>query len=121
MKTLLSTAFALAILFSGSAFADDTKPIELSAVQMDQITAGGNLLPNGNEIFPGFDNPAPFDFHPNFDRESGGGARSTTAADFNFGEGGGVTANNGPPNGPFGNEGPWSAHFMSPVISCIGC
>lgn len=120
MKLTLSLMVAGALLVSGTALAGDRKPIELSTQQMDRVTAGGLLLPNGREVFEGFDNPAPFEFHPNFDRESGG-ARSTTAAEFNDGLGGGVTAFKGPFNGPFGNEGPWLAHFASPVIDCIGC
>ena len=127
MRALFSAAFAAAFLLSGPALADEakpddpSKPVPLTAAQMDQVTGSGLFLPNMKEVFAGFDNPAPFDFHPNFDRESGGGARSTTAAAFNDGAGGGVTAFKGPVNGLFGNEGPWSAHFASPVISCIGC
>ena len=41
MKTKISTAFvAAAILLSNIALADDEKPIELTAAQMDVITAG---------------------------------------------------------------------------------
>jgi hypothetical protein len=40
MKTLLSTAFAAAFVFSSSLLADESKPGELSAAQMDQVTAG---------------------------------------------------------------------------------
>ena len=40
MKTLLSTAFAAAFLFSSSLLADEPKPVELSAAQMDQVVAG---------------------------------------------------------------------------------
>ena len=53
--------------------------------------------------FAGFDNPAPGDFHPNFDR-------SPTAINATMGT---------PPDASgVGNEGPWSAHYRSPVISC---
>ncbi len=98
------------------------EPLKLTDAQMDGVTAGGLVLPNGDEVFVDFDNPAPFDFHPNFDSETGGGARSTTAAEFNDGAGGdSATAFKGPVNGLFGNEGPWSAHFASPVIDCNGC
>ena len=48
MKTLLSTAFAAAFVFSSSLLADESKPIELSAAQMDQVTAGV-----GAGVFPG--------------------------------------------------------------------
>ena len=124
MRTLVSAAFTAAVLVCGSALSDDSKPIELSAAQMDLVTAAGLELPNGRELFPDFDNPAPFPFHPNFDNEDGGGARSTTAAQFIDGDpptGGGATQFKGPFNGEFGNEGPWTAHFASPVIGCIGC
>jgi hypothetical protein len=114
--TLIFCAMFMAV---GTANAE---PLKLTDAQMDGVTAGGLLLPNLREVFVDFDNPAPFDAHPNFDNELGGGARSTTAAQYiSPVEGGGVTANKGPVNGIFGNEGPWSAHFASPVISCIGC
>lgn len=125
MRIIISAAFAVAVLVSTSVIADESKPVQLSDTQMDLVTAAGLELPNGREIFPDFDNPAPFLFHPTFDRELGGGARSTTAAQFiTFGpppEGGGATQFKGPYNGVFGNEGPWTAHFASPVIGCIGC
>lgn len=58
--------------------------------------------------FAGFDNPAPGDFHPNFDR-------SPTAIE--------ATMGNPTDASGFGNEGPWSAHYRSGVISCTepGC
>ena len=100
----------------------NAEPLKLTDAQMDGVTAGGLLLPNLREVFVDFDNPAPFDAHPNFDNDTGGGARSTTAANYYGGVGGdSATALKGPVNGEFGNEGPWSAHFASPVISCIGC
>jgi hypothetical protein len=102
----------------------NAEPLKLTDAQMDGVTAGGLLLPTPDtkEVFAGFDNPAPFDFHPNFDNDGGGGARSTTAAEYNDGAGGdSATAFKGPVNGLFGNEGPWSAHFASPVIDCSGC
>jgi hypothetical protein len=46
MKTVFSTAFAVALLMSGAALADEarsddpSKPIELTAAQMDTVTAG---------------------------------------------------------------------------------
>ena len=45
MKTLLSTAFAAAFVFSSSLLADETQPIELSAAQLDQVTAGVGVGP----------------------------------------------------------------------------
>lgn len=128
MKILLSAVFAACFALSSSIFADDIRPIELSAEQMDSVTASGLGLPNGREVFANFDNPAPFDLHPTFDNDTGGGARSTTAANYNGGAGDPTSATgdpdrggHGPPNGIFGNEGAWSAHVMSPVIICIGC
>lgn len=53
--------------------------------------------------FEGFDNPAPGDFHPNFDRDP-------TAID--------ATMGNPTDASGLGNEGPWTAHYVSPVISC---
>ena len=93
---------ALAFI-AGSAMAE---PLTLTDDQMDQITASGLGLPSGDEVFVDFDNPAPGPEHPNFDRSA------TAIAN---------TANMGPVNGDLGNEGPWSAHFASPVIDCIGC
>ena len=61
MKTLISSAFAAAFLFSGSVFADEPKPVELSAAQMDQVVAGVGFGPKpgagvkgwiGNGDFP---------------------------------------------------------------------
>lgn len=54
-------------MLSGAFAADDdvdeSKPIELTSVQMDQITAGDLTTP-GHQVFANFDNPAPGDFHP---------------------------------------------------------
>lgn len=71
-------------------------PTQLSHAELDRITAGDLGLPNGNVVFEGFDNAAPGEFHPNFDRSGTGFDAS-------------------------GNEGPWSAAFNSPAIECIGC
>ena len=63
MKNLLFVFCAAAFLISGAAVADDdtdvSAPIELSAEQMDQITAGSLKLPNGNVVHDNYDNPAP--------------------------------------------------------------
>ena len=112
MKVLLTSVFAAMVLIAGTSLADDIKPIELSATQLDQITAGNLILPNGKTVFDGLDNAAPGEFHPSFDQPFG--RRSTTANGTD-----GATTNNGPPNGEFGNEGPWSAHIMSDRIGCI--
>ena len=67
MKISRVMIFAAAFLVSGAIAADEVttanEPIELSAAQMDQITAGDLTTP-GNKVFSGFDNPAPGDFHP---------------------------------------------------------
>ena len=50
MKALISAAFAAAILLSGPALADEAKPtdqnqpVQLTAAQMDTVTAGAGLL-----------------------------------------------------------------------------
>ena len=75
----------------------NAEPLKLTDAQMDTVTAG-LLLPNGKRVLDNFDNPAPHDGHPSF-------FRSQTANDATTGPG---------PNGL--NEGPWSAHFQSPVI-----
>ena len=138
MKFSLCVVCAAAFLTSGAVTADEdtvvadedtneSTPIELSAVQMDRITAGSLLLPNGNVQFRSFDNAAPNDpagyiagpdvndfcdgvsdgfCHPALNR------RSLTAL---------VTTGHGPsviPGGP--NDGPWAATVMSPVIDLCG-
>ena len=60
MRTKFFSMFAVAVLMSAPVLADE--PIELTAQQMDQITAGSLQLNNGTGgkiIFGGFDNPAP--------------------------------------------------------------
>jgi hypothetical protein len=75
--------------------------------------------------FDGFDNPsvvlvdfdgdgiAAEDGHPNFGRS----LRAIEATE--------ATADHNPTSAanplPFGNEGPWSAHYLSPVIDCSQC
>lgn len=81
-------------------------PLKLTNTQMDMITAGDLGLPNGKVIFVGFDNPAPGEFHPNFNRSP----RALEA-----------TTGHGPSVSGLGNEGPWSAGVVSPAIECIGC
>jgi hypothetical protein len=119
MKSSLFVVCAAAFLTSGAGAADEdavvadkdtqeSKPIELSTAQMDQITAGTLELNNGTGgklIFENFDNPAPFPAHPNF-------FRNGTALTASTGHGPSVQEE--------GNEGPWSATIASPVISCVG-
>jgi hypothetical protein len=63
MKTYLCALCAAAFLLPGVVAADgntqESTPIELSAAQMDQITAGSLGLPNGRVVQGSFDNPAP--------------------------------------------------------------
>jgi hypothetical protein len=129
MKTYLCALCAAAFLLPGVVAADgntqESTPIELSAAQMDQITAGSLQLPNGKLVFDGFDNPAPNApagyiaaslgacdgiadpfCHPALNRRS----------DVAF-----VTAEKGPQVTPLGNDGPWTATVASPVISCPDC
>jgi hypothetical protein len=136
MKISLYVVCAAAFLTSGAVAADEdtvvadevpteSTPIELSVAQMDQITAGTLLLPNGKSQFAGFDNPAPN--VPGYLGEAGDlcgvlpdGAfchpalnrRSDTAF---------VTAGKSPQVGGNGNDGPWAATVASPVISCPDC
>ena len=130
MKISLYVVCAAAFLTSGAVAADEdavvadddtdvSAPIELSADQMDQITAGTLKLPNGNLAHDNFDNPAPnvngyIGFcdtttgtfcHPALTR------RSATAL--------GATAGHGPSVGGV-NDGPWAATVASPEISICG-
>ena len=97
-----------ALLASGIALAEESKPVVLTAEQMDTITAGTLGLPNGNTVQDNFDNPAPnvngyigicdaasgLFCHPALTR------RSDTAL--------GATAGHGPSVGGV-NDGPWVA------------
>ncbi|NNC65500.1 MAG: hypothetical protein HKN84_12000 [Gammaproteobacteria bacterium] len=95
MKAIISAAVAAILLSAGVALAEESKPIELTEKQLDQVTAAGLGLPNGREVFAGFDNAAPGPLHP---------------ALLKFFA-----------NGQPASEGPWQAHYNSPVIVCIGC
>lgn len=127
MRISILLVCAAAFLTSGAVAADENTqertPIELSAAQMDQITAGGLKLPNDKVIFSGFDNPA-----PNVDgyvAEQLGGCDTATGflchpaitrrSDAAF-----VTAGHGPSLNSFEvNDGPWAATVVSPVIDFI--
>ena len=133
MRISLIAVCTAVLAFSGVVAADE--PVELSALQMDQITAGSLQLNNGTGgkiVFGGFDNPAPnsdgyvseilgplmgFDgglctnlepmfCHPALTRRSDGAL---------------ATGGHGPSVNPFGNDGPWAATVASPVISCPDC
>lgn len=97
MKTLLSITLAAAFALCGQAFAGD-EPTPLTEAEMDTVTAGALVLPNGDVMFSGFDNAAPGEFHPNFERDQ------TAFDQINVQPGGGT------------GHGPWSAAFNSPVI-----
>jgi len=100
MKYSLLAVCAVASLSTGAVVADnqldESQPIELSAVQMDKITAAGLLLPNNKEVFENFMLPNGSQFHPGLIR----------TLFFN-------------PNTEA--EAAWEAHFNSPVIDCVGC
>ena len=110
MKISLYVVCAAAFLTSGAVVADEdtneSTPIELSAAQMDQITAGSLELPNDNVVQSDFDNPSPGDFHPALTKRALAALAATTG--------------NGPSVQEEGNEGPWSATIASPVITCVG-
>ena len=94
MKKSLLVACAAACLATGVAVADDqvdeSKPVELTVTQMDKITAGSLILPNGKVVFAGFALP---------------NAADPYGAD--------LFSHPGLGNPAFG---PWQAHFNSPVI-----
>jgi hypothetical protein len=77
----------------------NAEPLKLTDTQMDMVTAGELFLPNDTSVLDGFDTPAPGKFHPYF--LPGFAPRK------------GFTMS--------GNEGPWSAHQNSPVITCPSC
>ncbi len=112
MKTAISATFAAVFLFCSLTLADETKPIELTAAQMDQITAGTLRLDNGTGgklIFVNFDHPEPgcdgLFCHPALN------ARADSADTATEGHGPSV-------NGV--NDGPWVATAASPMITCVG-
>ncbi len=109
MRTLIVAAVA-AMGMTGIALADEAKgPVVMTDAQMDLVVAGDLSLPNGNIVFPDFDNPAPGPVHPalpNFE----GGKRNARA--------------DGAPAGDklLGVFGPWSTHFGGhSVVFCTGC
>ena len=130
MKKSFYTVCVAAFLTSGAVVADEdtvvadevaneSTPIELSAGQMDQITAGTLGLPNGNLQHDNFDTPAPnvdgyiglcdtasgLFCHPALTR------RSDTALS--------ATAGHGPSVGGV-NDGPWAATVASDSIDFVG-
>ena len=93
-------------------------PVELNADQLDRITAGDLILPNGNEIFDNFDNP------------SGQTSDSGFGACGNLGPATGGDADTGchpalsnksptAVEASGGIDGPWQAALHSPAITCV--
>ena len=126
MKISLLVACAAACFATGVVLADDavdeSKPVELTTIQMDQITAGSLGLPNGKVVQDSFDNPA-----PNVNGYLGellGLCDTTTGAfchpaltrrsDAAF-----VTGPLVPNVTGDGNDGPWTATIVSPVIDFV--
>jgi hypothetical protein len=95
---MLRTTLIFCTMFMAVGTAN-AEPLKLTDTQMDMVTAGDLYLPNGKHMFQGFDNAAPGEFHPYF--LPGFAPRK------------GFTMS--------GNEGPWSAHQNSPVITCPSC
>jgi hypothetical protein len=120
MRISLIAVCTVALAFSGVVAADE--PIELSVVQMDQITAGSLLLPNGRVVQDNFDNPAPNE--NGYLGELSGLCDTATGAfchpaltrrsDAAF------ASNNAPSVTGLGNDGPWTATVVSPVIDICG-
>ena len=126
MRMPILMVSAAAFLISGAVAADEdsleSTPVELSAAQMDQITAGSLQLPNGKVQFANFDNPAP-DLVANFCDGSGlfcHPALTRRSATASNPDGTGATAGHGPSVDGAGNDGPWAATVGSPVITCVG-
>jgi hypothetical protein len=140
MKISLFVVCAAAFLTSGAVVADEdtvvadevtteSTPIELSAAQMDQITAGSLTLNNGTGgkvIFDGFDNPAPnvngylADILGGLCDPAVGGAFCHPA--LNRRSDSALASVNAPSGNPFGNDGPWVATIVSGgVITCDDC
>jgi hypothetical protein len=92
------------IWFMASASASAGEPVELTAFQMDQITAG-DLTSPGNQVFLGFDNPSPLTL------STPEGEVPLHPALIAY-----LTKQQGR-----GAEGPWQAHFNSDRIDCTQC
>jgi hypothetical protein len=120
MKQAASSIILGILLASGAAVAEDSKPIELTDAQMDQISAGSLLLPNGKVQHDLFDNPAP-DVNGYFgvcDTSTGQFCHPalTRRSDQVF-----VATADGSDTTVIGfPDGPWSATSVSPMIGCVG-
>ena len=120
MKSAKTLALVASLLISGQAFAKDTGSatfIELDSQQMDRITAGDLILPNGKEIFDNFDNPSGQTSGSGFGAcgvlgpLAGGDAETGCHPALSNKSPTAVTASGG-------IDGPWQAAVHSPVISC---
>lgn len=84
-------------------------------VKLEERITPDLTLPNGNLLFDGFDNPGAGagdgTYHPTF-------YRSGTAIDTTDSLAG---INPTIQNPGYGNEGPWSAHYLSDQIDCTAC
>jgi hypothetical protein len=128
MKISLVVACAAACFATGPVVADEdaneSMPIELSAVQMDKITAGSLGLPNGNVVQSNFDNPAPnvdgylAEMLGLCDTDTGAFCHPaiTRRSDAAFVTGGDSPS---PSVTGEGNDGPWTATVVSPVIDFV--
>ena len=122
MKRILFVAFTALFLLGNIVQADESTPFELTAQQMDQITAGSLGLPNGKVVQSNFDNPAPnkngylAELLGLCDTDTGAFCHPalTRRSDAAF-----VTAGHGPQVTPLGNDGPWTATVVSPVIDFV--
>jgi hypothetical protein len=126
MKISLVVACAAACFATGAVVADEdaneSMPIELSAVQMDEITAGSLGLPNGKVVHSSFDNPAPNvngylgELLGLCDTDTGAFCHPaiTRRSDQAF-----VTGPLVPNVTGEGNDGPWTATVVSPVIDFV--
>jgi hypothetical protein len=119
MRISLIVVCTAALTLSGVAAADD--PVELSAAQMDQITAGSLGLPNGKVVHSNFDNPAPnvdgylAGFLGLCDTATGAFCHPalTRRSDAAF------ASNNAPSVTGLGNDGPWTATVVSDQIDFV--
>ena len=83
-----------------------------SIVKLEDRITPNLSLPSGQVVFEGFDNQAPQAYHPQC-------FRSATAIETTAGLAGINPTIQAAPE--FGNEGPWSAHYMSDQIDCTEC
>ena len=88
----------------------EKKKSRFRIVKLEERITPGLFLPNGKEVFAGFDNPGDGagdgTYHPTF-------YRSETAILTTDGLAG---VNPTVQTAGYGNEGPWSAHFMNDTI-----